>query len=105
MTMRLSRAHGLAFAVSAFTVIARAGADSTFRRQLPADPKGTLQVAYGLELPPDCDMQVLEQTPSKFYLVLPVQTDQLTDEQLDAVAGRVGLLYSGPVSVAFRKDW
>jgi len=71
-------------------VILRAAADQAFRQQLVADPRAAIQAAYGVEIPPDVEIQVLEETPSKFYLVLPVPGDELTDEQLAGVAGGVG---------------
>jgi hypothetical protein len=68
-------------------VILRAAAEPAFRQKLLADPKAALQATYGVELPPDLEISVLEETPSKFYLVLPAQTRGLTDEELAAVAG------------------
>lgn len=78
-------------------VIMRAQKDAGFRRQLLADPRAALKAAYGLELPPEIDLHVVEESPSKFFLVLPPQTAELTDEQLASVAGGVG------VAVAYGK--
>jgi hypothetical protein len=68
-------------------VLARAAADPAFRAELLADPRATIRKVYGVELPPSIELNVLEETPTTFYLVLPVRADQLTDEQLAAVAG------------------
>ncbi len=51
-----------------------------------AQKEWTTPIDYVPELS-DVDIHVLEETPSKFYLVLPVEKVELTDEQLDAVAG------------------
>lgn len=71
-------------------VIARARADAAFRAELLADPRAAIKKAYGVHLPPAIDLRVVEETPSVFYLVLPLQGEELTDEQLAAVAGGTG---------------
>jgi hypothetical protein len=71
-------------------LINKACTDADFRLRLRADPKAAIRETFGVEVPPDVQIEVLEETPSKFYLVLPPQTDELTDEQLAAVAGGVG---------------
>ncbi len=72
-------------------VIHRASEDARFRQELLADPKAAIKTAYGVEIPPDVDLQVLEETRSRFYLVLPVQSAELTEEELAAVAGGFGI--------------
>jgi len=71
-------------------VILRARADPAFKQQLLADPKAAIRAAYGVDMPQEVELQVLQETPSKFYLVLPFELEELTDEQLAAVAGGVG---------------
>jgi hypothetical protein len=70
----------------------RAAQDSHFLEQLLADPKAALASAFGLELPPDMEFNVLQETPSRFYLVLPVASKELTDNELEAAAGGAGLV-------------
>jgi hypothetical protein len=72
-------------------VIRRAATDADFRHRLLADPRATLEATYAMELPHGIELQVLEETPSKFYLVLPVVANELTDEQLAGVAGGTGM--------------
>ena len=72
-------------------VIARARADAAFRADLIADPRAAIRKAYGLELPPSVELRVVEETPSVFYLVLPLSSQALTDEQVSAVAGAAGV--------------
>jgi hypothetical protein len=71
-------------------VILRARKDPAFKQQLLVDPKGAMRATYGVDTPREVELQVLQETPSKFYLVLPFEPEELTDEQLAAVAGGVG---------------
>jgi hypothetical protein len=73
-------------------VLQRARRDRGFRDQLLASPTDALKATFGLELPPGVEIQVLQETISRFYLVLPVNVEELTDEQLAAVAGGGGSL-------------
>ena len=52
----------------------------------------------GQELPEGVEIEVLESTPKKLYLVLPLKveseempSDELSNEQLDAVAGGLNI--------------
>ncbi len=83
-------------------VIARAGADPAFRAELLADPRAAIKKAYGVDLPPSLELRVVEETPSVFYLVLPLQSEELTDEQLAAVAGGAGIASLFPKMVIWR---
>jgi hypothetical protein len=69
------------------SIIQRACDDREFRAQLVADCTGTLR-SLGVELPPGVELQVLEETPSRFYVVLPA-TDELSDNELRQVAGGI----------------
>ena len=68
-------------------VLLRAHSDPAFRQQLLADPRAALQATFGLEMPPETEIQVLEETPSRFYIVLPSETAELSDEEVARVAG------------------
>lgn len=70
--------------------------DPAFRRDLLADPKAALNRAFGVELPPEIEIRVLEETPSRRYLVIPFNPDlpmsgELTDAELESVGGGIGL--------------
>ncbi len=61
--------------------------DEAFREQLKSDPKGTL-AAHGMDVPDDVEIKVVESTAEVQYLVLPpIQTGELTDEQLTSAQG------------------
>jgi hypothetical protein len=71
-------------------VIARAWQDEAYRKELVANPKGVLRKEFGVELPEGLAIEVLEESPAKLYIVIPPKpTDELSDEQLEGVAGGV----------------
>ena len=67
-------------------LIDRAMSDETFKAQLIANPVAILK-AEGIEVPEGLEIKVLENSDTIFHLVLPVQTSELSDEDLDQVAG------------------
>jgi hypothetical protein len=73
-------------------LIEKAWKDDAFRQALRTDPQGTVESALGGKLPAGVQVKLVEETADTFYLVLPANPDraptgQLTDQQLDAVAG------------------
>jgi Nitrile hydratase, alpha chain len=73
-------------------LIEKAWKDAAFRQALVTDPQGALERELGGKLPAGVQVKVLAETPDTFYLVLPANPDrapagQLTDQQLEAVAG------------------
>lgn len=76
-------------------VSAQALQDADFRSKLEADPKGVL-ASHGLNLPADLNVKVLSQfdsvpavadDPKTLYLMVGATGDQLSHEELSAVAG------------------
>jgi hypothetical protein len=74
-------------------IVARAQSDAAFREALIADPAGALQQAFGMHLPSTITVHVLVETPTTYYLVLPldptaaVAEHELSDLELMTVAG------------------
>ena len=73
-------------------LIEKAWKDEAFRQALRSDPQGTVESVLGGKLPAGLQVKLVEETADTFYLVLPakpnrVPAGQLTDQQLDAVAG------------------
>jgi Nitrile hydratase, alpha chain len=72
----------------------RAAQDAGFRRALLADPTGTLERELGARLPAGIGLTVVEETPTRRYLVLPPRParveGELSDTELEAVAGGGG---------------
>lgn len=48
---------------------------NAFRNSLQNNPKGTVEVELGMKLPPGLAIRVLEETPTRFYLVIPAYPD------------------------------
>jgi len=70
-------------------IIRRAATDANFRQQLLANGRATIEKELGIELPTDLEIQVIEETPSKLCLVLPMKEEAgraLSDEELKSVA-------------------
>lgn len=68
-------------------VIAKCWADEGFKQKLLADPAATLK-AEGIELPKGMmTIKAMENTDEMFYLVIPARPTDLSDEELDVVAG------------------
>jgi hypothetical protein len=69
-------------------LIERAWSDPPFRARLLRDPKLTLSQELGIEFPEGSELEVLEETNTKKYLVLPEPlTADLSDEALENVTG------------------
>ena len=54
-------------------VLQRAASDPQFRQQLLSDPRAAVEQAFGIRLPDEVKVQVLEETANHVYLVLPAQ--------------------------------
>ena len=67
-------------------LIAKCWADEGFKRKLLADPAATLK-ANGVEFPAGLSIRALENTDKVFHLVSPAKQTDLSDEELDKVAG------------------
>ncbi len=82
-----------------FQIISKSKEDATFKQQLLSNPKATLEQELGQPLPEDLEIEVVQQTPHKLYIVLPLEMDQLaqaqaqelSEEELEAVSGGSGL--------------
>jgi hypothetical protein len=75
-------------------VIAKAWEDDEFKQTLLDDPRSAIAEELGVELPDDLEIQVVEETPNKICLVLPIRPgalaeSELMDEDLEAVSGGV----------------
>lgn len=71
-------------------LIIKCWTDEEFKNKLLADPVPVLQ-AEGIQIPEGVSVNVLENTPNRFHLVIPVQPSGLTDEEMATVIGGVGL--------------
>ena len=67
-------------------IIKKAQSDKDFKKALVDNPKGTLG-KLGVQVPENVEVKVVEESANVVYLVLPYNPDELTDEQLNTVAG------------------
>src|SRR5262245_16541524 len=85
--MALEQAQMQEYAKQYGQLVARAWGDEAFRARLLAEPAAAL-AEQGIAVPAGVEVRVHEQTPTVVHLTLPPKpTDELSDEQLDAVAG------------------
>jgi hypothetical protein len=64
-------------------MLERASRDPEFRNQLVQDPKGLLAQMLDVQIPDSITIEVLEESPSKFYLVLPQASQEVSQELTD----------------------
>ena len=74
-----------------FDIIAQAMKDDEFRSQLIRNPKEILEKATGVSLPAGIDVEVLQETENKIYLVIPsepiIEDPAVNDRIFESVAG------------------
>ena len=75
-------------------IIAKCWADEAFKKKLLADPAATLK-AEGAEVPAGLTVKAVENTDQVFHLVIPAKPTDLSDEDLDKVAGGFNCGMSG----------
>lgn len=81
-------------------VLARAVADRDFRKGLLADPRTALQTMTACAVPENLRLKFIEKGRDcdvLFVLPDPVPSDELSGEELEAVAGGVGV--DGPATI------
>ena len=61
--------------------------DESFRQEFKNDPVAVMR-AHGVDVPDGVEIEVVESTPHKHYVVMPpLQSDELSEGDLDAVQG------------------
>jgi hypothetical protein len=71
-------------------LIGMALSDPGFRHALIANPRSTIGAALGTAVPPNLKIQVVDEPPDTFCLVVPaglVSDSELSDAELDVVSG------------------
>lgn len=52
-------------------IIQKAWEDAEFKKQLLANPKSAVKDAFGIEIPDTIEVEAVEETANKYYLVIP----------------------------------
>lgn len=69
-------------------IIEKASTDPAFKQALIKNPISTIEQLLGTKLPKFFDIKVVEESADTLYLVIPAsQSAELSDSQLDMVAG------------------
>lgn len=74
-------------------LIAKAWADENFKKKLLSDPAAVLK-AEGVELPAGMEVRAVEDTQTMHHLVIPTKPTELSEDDLEKVAG--GMLCQCP---------
>jgi hypothetical protein len=68
--------------------LVEAAEEPEFRESLLNNPTQAFNDRYGVDIPEDIQIHVHEESANAIHLVLPmIETDELSDAELDAVAG------------------
>ena len=71
-------------------IIAKTWNNSAFKEELFSNPKAVYEQELGQSLPPNLQINVVEEDANNFYLVVPSKPqvlEELSDEALKAIAG------------------
>ena len=88
--------------------IIRAWHDEDFRKKLLADPKGTLESALKLKLPASTKVTIFEEKANEIRVSLPAKPaadGELSDDQLEAVAGGGRNVVENTIEDGFNTVW
>lgn len=78
-------------------IVQKAAEDEGFRLALLSDPKSALEKELGVVIPEDIKIEVHVESMKALHLIIPAaHTDELTDDDLDAIAGGVAAKPGGP---------
>lgn len=78
-------------------VVKRAMKDETFRNELLKDPKGTINKTFDLNLPDNIEVKAIEEDESTMTLFVPPYRGELSEDDLDSVAGGLCFMKRGHV--------
>ncbi|WP_308466560.1 NHLP leader peptide family RiPP precursor [Rathayibacter soli] len=67
-------------------IVARSWGDAAFHAELLANPTATL-AANGFHVPDGKQVEVVEDSDTVMHVLLPARPSELSDEELDSVAG------------------
>jgi hypothetical protein len=68
-------------------IIEKAIKDPAFRKALLASPGKAIGDMFGIDIPDEIEIQVFVETPTRFCLILPPESDELSEDELEMVSG------------------
>lgn len=68
------------------SIIAKALKDKNFKEELMNDPKGVIEQELGIHLGKNVNVQILEESENKRYLILPAHSEEMSAEELEMIA-------------------
>jgi hypothetical protein len=95
-------------------IIARAWKSEAYKQELLENPRAVIAREFDVELPAEVSVQVLEETPTNLYFVLPMRPqfeegdlEDISEEELQAIAGGsfAKISQAVSISVAISKNW
>lgn len=85
-------------------IVAKAWTDEDFRRKFLADPKSQFEEHLGISLPDALVMTAHQEDANHLHFVIPAKPpgdlDELSDEELEKVAGGIGVITWGLIMSA-----
>lgn len=68
-------------------IILKALKDNDFKAMLLKNPKETIEKELNVSIPKDIEIEIIEDTEKKRYLHLPYLSEEMSDEELETIAG------------------
>jgi hypothetical protein len=102
-------------------LVAKAWKNESFKQELLNNPKSVIAQEFGVEIPKQLNIEVMEEDANTLFITLPMRPDlsglELSDQELEAVAGGLtpgiaagvgiiaGLAGAGISGVNASKEW
>ena len=72
-------------------IIAQAWKDDAYKQEILSNPKTVVEREFGVQLPDELNVHVMEENSTNLYFVLPARPNlsnaELSEDQLEAIAG------------------